>query len=69
MILPFFLGLFTGFPAECLEAQNCTVRRSIATVGNYDYIMDVKFREDGELAGNAGCFFFFLFGSFRLFFF
>lgn len=29
--------------------RKTVVVRSIATVGNYDYIMDVKFREDGEI--------------------
>ncbi|CAK9014216.1 GTPase Obg (GTP-binding protein Obg) [Durusdinium trenchii] len=29
--------------------RKTVVVRSIATVGNYDYIMDVKFRDDGEI--------------------
>eukprot|EP00438_Fugacium_kawagutii_P022189 Skav206398 [mRNA] locus=scaffold690:164152:167774:+ [translate_table: standard] len=42
--------------------RKTVVVRSIATVGNYDYIMDVKFREDGEInvetrfAGYPECF-------------
>eukprot|EP00929_Paragymnodinium_shiwhaense_P031540 TRINITY_DN17638_c0_g1_i3.p1 TRINITY_DN17638_c0_g1~~TRINITY_DN17638_c0_g1_i3.p1 ORF type:complete len:765 (+),score=118.50 TRINITY_DN17638_c0_g1_i3:88-2382(+) len=30
-------------------ARRTVVVRSVCTIGNYDYIMDVKFREDGEI--------------------
>eukprot|EP00913_Durusdinium_trenchii_P033497 g31361.t1 len=36
-------------PSEATYLSATVVVRSIATVGNYDYIMDVKFRDDGEI--------------------